>query len=188
MRIEVESREEAWSVADELFPTDYLKDDAASQKAGYPIFESTAKNSPYTGAWISDLNCTLELNIPCGVEVPARYCEGGTSHKVYDIRIDICEQPKPFILKTDEWSSATVLKMCMNHDFYDAGTTTEYHAMLDMADRNEPNDNILYQLAKDICAHTKSLEKSTMDDIALIMRLLRKEAVDTIYTVEEIKT
>lgn len=58
--ITVKSREEAWMEANRLFPTDYMKDDKSSANAGYPIYESTAKDNR---SWISDLNTSLELNI-----------------------------------------------------------------------------------------------------------------------------
>lgn len=62
----VNSRAEAWRKADELFPTDYEHDARASLNAGYPIYWSTASG---VNAWISDLNTTLELNMPDGSTV-----------------------------------------------------------------------------------------------------------------------
>lgn len=59
----VRSREEAWKAANKIFPTDYEPDTRASQNAGYPIYWSTASG---VNAWISDLNTTLELNLPDG--------------------------------------------------------------------------------------------------------------------------
>lgn len=46
-------------MANELFPTDYMKDEAASERAGYAIYKSTAEG---VNAWISDLGCRLEVN------------------------------------------------------------------------------------------------------------------------------
>lgn len=57
------SREQAWQMANDTFPTDYIYDSVASQNAGYPIYVSTAFG---VNAWISDLNTTLELNMPDG--------------------------------------------------------------------------------------------------------------------------
>lgn len=56
-------RDEAWRIADRLFPTDYQKDDAASERAGYPIYETTSTDEKFTGFHISDLNTRLELNM-----------------------------------------------------------------------------------------------------------------------------
>lgn len=53
------SIEEAWSMANEIFNTDYMKDDAASTNAGYPVYWSTAEG---VNAWISDLGDRLEVN------------------------------------------------------------------------------------------------------------------------------
>ena len=60
MAITVRTRREAWNLADKLFPTDYAKDDSASENAGYPIWMSTEEGR---NAWISDLNDRLEINI-----------------------------------------------------------------------------------------------------------------------------
>lgn len=55
----VNSREQAWKEADKLFPTDYIKDEQASERAGYPIYKSTADGNE---SWISDLGNRLEVN------------------------------------------------------------------------------------------------------------------------------
>lgn len=64
--IKVYSREEAWKKADEIFPTDYMKDERSSQNAGYDIFKSTL---PGEESWISDLNTSLEVNLASGETV-----------------------------------------------------------------------------------------------------------------------
>jgi hypothetical protein len=53
----------AWEIANEIFPTDYTKDDRASDNAGYDIYKSTV---PGCGAWISDLGDRLEINLESG--------------------------------------------------------------------------------------------------------------------------
>lgn len=58
--MKVTSVEQAWIEANKIFPTDYEKDEASSSRAGYPIYRSTAD---HVNAWISDLNCRLEVNI-----------------------------------------------------------------------------------------------------------------------------
>lgn len=57
---------EAWKIADEIFPTDYIKNERASIAAGYNIYESTL---PECNAWISDLGNRLEINLPNGKSV-----------------------------------------------------------------------------------------------------------------------
>lgn len=50
---------EAWTIANDIFKTDYMKDDTASANAGYPVYWSTADG---VNAWISDLGNRLEVN------------------------------------------------------------------------------------------------------------------------------
>lgn len=59
----VNSRVQAWREADRIFPTDYMKDEQASKKAGYDIYKSTADGN---GSWISDLGNRLEINLEDG--------------------------------------------------------------------------------------------------------------------------
>lgn len=53
--------EEAWKAANKIFPTDYELDAESSERAGYPIYRSTAEGHWYDH--ISDLNARLEVNI-----------------------------------------------------------------------------------------------------------------------------
>ena len=57
---------EAWSKADELFPTDYELDGQRTAGAGYPIYYSTADG---VNAYICDLGDRLEVNLPDGSSV-----------------------------------------------------------------------------------------------------------------------
>ena len=57
------NREQAWTIANEVFPTDYIKNEAKSLRAGYDIYESTAEG---VFAWISDLNDRIEVNLNNG--------------------------------------------------------------------------------------------------------------------------
>ena len=62
----VKSRKEAWKIADEIFNTDYEKDDFKSNRAGYDIYFSTVEGA---NAWISDLGDRLEVNLENGKTV-----------------------------------------------------------------------------------------------------------------------
>lgn len=64
--MKVKSRQEAWSKADVIFPTDYMKDEARSAIAGYDLYYSTASG---VHAWISDLGDRLEVNLASGETV-----------------------------------------------------------------------------------------------------------------------
>ena len=60
------NREQAWEIANEVFPTDYMKNEAKSSRAGYDIYESTAEG---VFAWISDLQDRLEVNLDNGTTI-----------------------------------------------------------------------------------------------------------------------
>lgn len=62
----VKNVKEAWAKADIIFPTDYMKDEAKSARAGYDIYYSTAAG---VHAWISDLGSRLEVNLADGSTV-----------------------------------------------------------------------------------------------------------------------
>lgn len=86
MNATVSTRKRAWQLADKLFPTDYMKDERDSLRAGYPVFNTTSTDDKYTGFHISDLNTALELNM--GAET---------------IRINISEyETKPALEKADK--------------------------------------------------------------------------------------
>lgn len=65
-KMKVRSRQEAWDRADAIFTTDYIRDDAKSERAGYDIYCSTAEG---VNAWISDLGDRLEVNLENGETV-----------------------------------------------------------------------------------------------------------------------
>ncbi len=64
--MKVKSKQEAWSKADTIFTTDYMKDEVKSSRAGYDIYYSTAAG---VNAWISDLGDRLEVNLETGETV-----------------------------------------------------------------------------------------------------------------------
>ena len=59
--MKVKTTAEAWQKANELFPTDYMKDDALSKRAGYPQYYSTSPE--HSDDHINDLNVRLEVVI-----------------------------------------------------------------------------------------------------------------------------
>ena len=62
--MKAESIQKAWEMANQIFPTDYEKDEESSLKAGYPIYRSTADGRH--NDYICDLNDRLELNLADG--------------------------------------------------------------------------------------------------------------------------
>ena len=63
----VNSMAKAWEIANEIFPTDYAKDEQSSTRAGYPVFRSTAEGHYYD--YICDLGDGLEVNLSTGKTV-----------------------------------------------------------------------------------------------------------------------
>lgn len=57
----VTSKQEAWSKVNQIFPTDYEQDMGSSDRAGYPIYRSTAEGHYYD--YICDLGNRLEVNL-----------------------------------------------------------------------------------------------------------------------------
>ena len=57
----VKTTAEAWEAANKMLPTDYQKDEESSQRAGYPIYRSTAVD--HYNFYICDLNDRLEVNM-----------------------------------------------------------------------------------------------------------------------------
>ena len=64
--MKVMNREAAWAEVNKIFPTDYEKNGEASNRAGYPVYRSTAGD---INAWISDMGDRLEVNLPDGRSV-----------------------------------------------------------------------------------------------------------------------
>ena len=62
----VTSIRDAWAEVQKIFPTRYEHDASRSERAGYPIYYSTAAS---VNAWISDLGNRLEVNLPDGKSV-----------------------------------------------------------------------------------------------------------------------
>lgn len=66
-RITAKNMTEAWSIANQIFPTDYEKDFGSSERAGYDIYRSTAEGHYYD--YICNLGDRLELNLSNGKTV-----------------------------------------------------------------------------------------------------------------------
>ena len=63
--MKVKNINEAWNEANKIMPNDYLKDEEASVRAGYPIYRSTINHYDY----ICDLGDRLEVNLANGQTV-----------------------------------------------------------------------------------------------------------------------
>lgn len=156
----VKSRKEAWKEADKLFPTDYEKDEQSSINAGYPIYKSTAEG---VNAWISDLNTTIELNLP----------DGKT------IRINVQTDTDPEIMEERKWHTDNVRMTCCNHQWYDKGTVEEYSKMLDFVKDNDATGLNIFKVADDIVEHT-----AESWNIETVMFYLMQDACFTYFKVK----
>ena len=80
----VTSIRDAWAEVQKIFPTRYEHDASRSERAGYPIYYSTAAG---VNAWISDLGNRLEVNLPDGKSVDIwieAHVEATTSNSTED--------------------------------------------------------------------------------------------------------
>lgn len=80
----VTSIRDAWAEVQKIFPTRYEHDASRSERAGYPIYYSTASD---VNAWISDLGNRLEVNLPDGKSVDIwiqAHAEAATSDSTKD--------------------------------------------------------------------------------------------------------
>lgn len=158
----VKTRDEAWKMANAMFPTDYELDIASSDVAGYPIWRSTAKDND---SWISDLGITLELNLQ-------------EDNRIRTIRINITREP--VIQETLKWSSSDIRSLCMDKDWYTAGDVQSYSKMLDYVDVTTPTVKAIYKVAKDIFEHTGNTDYT----IENIMFEIGNYVVKRLYTIQ----
>lgn len=100
------SAEEAWNKANEIFPTDYAKDEGSSQRAGYPIFRSTADGHFYD--YICDLNDRLEVNLSTGETVNI-WIEQETEPEVAPEKMEALKKISTRIQKLGFWFAGAML-------------------------------------------------------------------------------
>lgn len=100
------SAEEAWNKANEIFPTDYAKDEGSSQRAGYPIFRSTADGHFYD--YICDLNDRLEVNLSTGETVNI-WIEQEAEPKVAPEKMEALKKISTRIQKLGFWFAGEML-------------------------------------------------------------------------------
>ena len=140
------SRAEAWQMANEIFPTDYMKDEGASSRAGYDIYRNGGGWCLHPienyNQWISDLGNRLEINLDNGktiniwIEIPKpgfSEAEIGTALEVIsDIVSDIDD------LVTSKMQEATGLGEARKKAY------ESYKVLAEMLKKDYPN-SYLYQ-------------------------------------------
>lgn len=87
----------------------------------------------------------------------------------------------PNITENKFWDAESVREMCIRHRLYTCGDSEEYEHMLNWVSRLYPNTENLYFIAKDIKEHSED------QTISNVMFILHKEAVTTVFDIEEEK-
>ena len=138
----VKSTTEAWNKANEIFPTDYECDNQRSERAGYPVYSSTAEGHWYD--YICDLGDRLELNLSNGdtvnIWVKADEDEDNAEPTEAEIQQMVADtHAAQEAGKTGfshiEPQSATIYHFCVMHTDYDSNAAE--HAMAEAIDRSD---------------------------------------------------
>ena len=85
------------------------------------------------------------------------------------------------ITKTESWSFESVRQCCIKNGFYTSGTNEDYFTMLRNVEILNPTTENIYNIAKDICAH------SVGQNVENVMFCLAADAIHTFYDVEKIE-
>lgn len=155
----VNSTAAAWSKAAEIFPTDYEKDEKASQNAGYPIYRSTAEGHYYD--YICDLSDRLEVNLST----------------VSPVNIWI-KSDAPQFKEVSKWDMEDIMHLCIERQFYTKGNIQEYSSMLAGVKAGNPTTESVQAIARDIKEHS-DCEESVLD----IMNAIRAKVIRTYYEI-----
>ena len=149
----VNSVREAWSKANEIFPTDYERDAGRSSRSGYPVYSSTADGHWYD--YICDLGERLELNLSNGdtvniwikaddeAEPTSELTEAEIQQMVADTHA--AKEAGKTGWMNIEPQAATIYHFCAMHTDYDSNAAE--HAMAEALDRSD--ESMRVRLASD---------------------------------------
>lgn len=134
--MKVSSMKEAWSKANEIFPTDYIKDEKSSERAGYPVYRSTAEGHYYD--YICDLGDRLEINLSTGKTINIWVEEGNNEPSEAEIRQLVADHNAAVEAGTHGWMNidpqpAMIYSFCVMHTDYDNNKAD--YSMADALDR-----------------------------------------------------
>ena len=79
------------------------------------------------------------------------------------------------------WEAEAVRSMCVWYNWYDAGNSAQYNAMLNFVTNHKPTTQNIYKVACDIIEH--STEEGLY--IEAVMFLIHKDCINHFYTVRE---
>ncbi len=150
----VSTTAQAWNKANEIFPTDYERDNSRSERAGYPVYSSTADGHWYD--YICDLGDRLEINLSNGDTVnvwvkdeTAAYQEP-TEAEITQMVADAHnaeEAGKTGWMNIDP-QEATIYHFCAMHTTYDNNAAE--HAFAEALNRSD--ESMRMRLASDYAA------------------------------------
>lgn len=73
------------------------------------------------------------------------------------------------------WYSSVIQKMCIKHNWYTLGSNAEYNVLLDFVRNNEPTDENIKDVVKNIWDHSNELEKAKIENAIVTECLLEIE-------------
>ena len=144
----VKSVTEAWSKANEVFPTDYERDAGRSSRSGYPVYSSTADGHWYD--YICDLGDRLELNLSNGdtvnIWIEADDAETANELTEAEIQQKIADNHAAKEAGATGWMNiepqpATIYSFCVMHTDYDSNIAE--HHMAEALDRSDEFDQAM---------------------------------------------
>ena len=87
-------------------------------------------------------------------------------------------EPTKEITRSRSWYSDRVRQACIRNELYTRGDNEAYSAMLDYVDSHDPTTRAMYEVAKDILAHSRE------QTVTNIMFILESEAVITTFAID----
>ena len=82
------------------------------------------------------------------------------------------------------WWTSEIRNMCIENNWYTAGTVKEYSEMLEFVEEHEPTTENIYKVASDIFKHTSINDKGGGADIENIMFIIANDVVKTFFEIQ----
>ena len=197
--MKAKSMEEAWEMANQIFPTDYEKDEASSQRAGYPIYRSTADGRYYD--YICDLNDRLEINLADGNRAINIWIESEPEkEEISEEKIEKLKSTATRIQKLGFWFAGEMLdeedQGRKNREQYEKEKAENPDKLVVMVDASENNVRCMKECLKScrrsyqhICKNKGDIEEWQIAGINAMFDQTNKEGIvpyDLPYAIEGI--
>lgn len=158
----------AWNKVNEIFPTDYERDDGRSERAGYPVYSSTAEDHWYD--YICDLGNRIEINLSNGdtVNVWVKEDEALNDTAEADVQQIVTDVHTAESAGKSGWchinpKPATIYNFCVMHTDYDRNKAE--HEFAEALERSD--DFMKFKLANDFVAAWCNANKVQWSDIEI---------------------